>query len=254
MSDEAARVMTDAETDAAERLAEKRLAEARACPADADVEAQVQESLRRPYRMEVRGDPEEGYLATAPELPGCMTAGGTPDEALRLLRDAMASWIEATILAGDPVPEPGEDRNNGRLLLWIPRSLHARLAEQARRGKVSTDQLAVTLLAEGSGQEFERLSGNLERALRISALPPGPEREFRRLLFEMTRVILSGDRWDPSQDAPGSMSVAAVNAYIRFMASLPPEIMDEVKRRIIEFPAHGPSSPGSRIDRLGNSR
>lgn len=51
--------------------------------------AYVEELLRRPYRMVIRGTPEEGYLAEAPELPGCITAGETPEEALALLRDAM---------------------------------------------------------------------------------------------------------------------------------------------------------------------
>jgi predicted RNase H-like HicB family nuclease len=90
-------VMSDAELRAAEELAEARLAEGRQRPVNAAVEERVRGYLRCPYRMEVRGNPDEGYLATAPELPGCMTAGETPEAALQMLRDAMATWIEATI-------------------------------------------------------------------------------------------------------------------------------------------------------------
>jgi antitoxin HicB len=153
MTNKATRVMSDADMDAAERLAEARIAEARARPSDSDVEARVREFLRRPYRMEVRGNPEEGYLATAPELPGCLTAGETPEEALRLLQDAMATWIEAAIAAGDPVPQPDDDRYSGRMLLRIPKSLHARLAEQAGCENVSMNQFALVLLAESLVRE-----------------------------------------------------------------------------------------------------
>jgi antitoxin HicB len=36
-----------------------------------------------------------GYLATVPDLPGCMSDGDTPEEALKNLQEAIASWIEA---------------------------------------------------------------------------------------------------------------------------------------------------------------
>src|SRR5216684_1926955 len=104
MSDEATRVMSDAEIEAADRLAEKRRAEAQTHSVDPDLNARIQDYLRRPYRMEVRGNRVDGYLATATELPGCMTGGETPEDALRSLRDAMATWLEATIVAGTPIP------------------------------------------------------------------------------------------------------------------------------------------------------
>src|ERR1035437_10298629 len=155
MTDEATRVMSEADLNAAEDLVEARLAAARTRVRNPAVEISVQNYLRRPYRMEVRGNSEEGYLALAPELPGCITAGETPDEALRMLRDAMATWIEAAIVAGGTVPEPDEDRYSGRMLLRMPKSLHAHLATQAGRENVSINQLAVTLLARGLGEGRE---------------------------------------------------------------------------------------------------
>jgi len=35
-----------------------------------------------------------GYLASVPELPGCMSDGETPEEALRNVQEAIASWLE----------------------------------------------------------------------------------------------------------------------------------------------------------------
>ncbi len=38
--------------------------------------------IRRPYLMDVCGDRVEGYLTSAPELPGRFTAGTTPRDAI----------------------------------------------------------------------------------------------------------------------------------------------------------------------------
>jgi len=35
-----------------------------------------------------------GYIATVPDLPGCMSDGDTAEEALRNVQDAIASWLE----------------------------------------------------------------------------------------------------------------------------------------------------------------
>ena len=34
-----------------------------------------------------------GYLAIVPDLPGCMSDGETPEEALKNVQEAIASWI-----------------------------------------------------------------------------------------------------------------------------------------------------------------
>jgi len=52
--------------------------------------------------------PEDGggFVATVPDLPGCMSDGETPEEALANVRDAMAAWIEEARALGRSVPEP----------------------------------------------------------------------------------------------------------------------------------------------------
>lgn len=47
-----------------------------------------------------------GFLATVPDLPGCMSDGETPEEAISNVRDAIAVWIEAAQEMGRPVPPP----------------------------------------------------------------------------------------------------------------------------------------------------
>lgn len=47
-----------------------------------------------------------GFAATVPDLPGCMSDGETPEEALANVRDAIAAWIEEAHALGRTVPKP----------------------------------------------------------------------------------------------------------------------------------------------------
>jgi len=47
-----------------------------------------------------------GYLATVPDLPGCMSDGETPEEALKNVQDAIVSWIEAAKEWKQEIPKP----------------------------------------------------------------------------------------------------------------------------------------------------
>lgn len=61
------------------------------------------------YEVVIRPLSEEdggGFLATVPELPGCMSDGETQQEALENVYDAALCWIEACRKSGREVPEP----------------------------------------------------------------------------------------------------------------------------------------------------
>ena len=47
-----------------------------------------------------------GFLATVPDLPGCMSDGETRAEALANVEDAISVWIHTAREAGLPIPEP----------------------------------------------------------------------------------------------------------------------------------------------------
>jgi antitoxin HicB len=47
-----------------------------------------------------------GYLASVPDLPGCMSDGETPEEALKNVQDAIASWIESAKEWNLDIPQP----------------------------------------------------------------------------------------------------------------------------------------------------
>jgi len=52
--------------------------------------------------------PEDGggFLATVPDLPGCMSDGETPEDALANVKDAITSWIGEARELGRKIPKP----------------------------------------------------------------------------------------------------------------------------------------------------
>ncbi|MFG1344373.1 type II toxin-antitoxin system HicB family antitoxin [Xanthobacter autotrophicus DSM 431] len=52
--------------------------------------------------------PEDGggFIARVPDLPGCMSDGETPEEAITNVQDAISTWIEAAEDMGRTVPKP----------------------------------------------------------------------------------------------------------------------------------------------------
>ena len=49
---------------------------------------------------------ENNYSAYSPDLPGCVAAGETKEETLRLMREAIARHLEGLREDGLPIPPP----------------------------------------------------------------------------------------------------------------------------------------------------
>jgi len=47
-----------------------------------------------------------GFLATVPELPGCMSDGETRAEALVNVEDAISTWLHCARKMGRVIPQP----------------------------------------------------------------------------------------------------------------------------------------------------
>ena len=106
-----------------------------------------------------RDDDEEYWIAEILDLPGCMSDGLTPDEALNSLDDAKLAWIESQLDHGHEVPEPSDvDSFSGRLLVRMPKSLHRRLSYEAKRDDSSLNQYIISLIAAGSSSK-EQIDG-----------------------------------------------------------------------------------------------
>ena len=105
-------------------------------------------------KIELRPLAEEeggGWLAAFPDLPGCMSDGETPEEALRNAAEAEAAWLAAHQKWGKVKAE-----KPARLVARLPRGIHRDLQERANKEGVSINTMMVTLIAHGLGA----ISGN----------------------------------------------------------------------------------------------
>ena len=62
-------------------------------------------TLRYPILIEA-GDETTAFGVIVPDLPGVFSAGDSLEEALTGVEEAAAAWIDATLDAGDPIPQP----------------------------------------------------------------------------------------------------------------------------------------------------
>lgn len=92
-----------------------------------------------------------GWLLTYPDLPGCMSDGETPEEAIANGQDALDAWLKAAAEVGRDIPNPGE-LPSGKFIARVPRSLHARLSARAKQEGVSMNALVSAFLAESLGR------------------------------------------------------------------------------------------------------
>ncbi|MFN4073287.1 MAG: toxin-antitoxin system HicB family antitoxin [Thermus sp.] len=105
--------------------------------------------LNLKYPVLLVPEPEGGFTALVPDLPGCVSVGETAEEALKNVDEARQLWLETAYEHGDDIPLPASEREySGRVLLRMPKSLHRRLAEEAEREGVSLNQYIVSLLSE----------------------------------------------------------------------------------------------------------
>lgn len=105
--------------------------------------------MNLPYKIVIQKDPYGGFFAEVEELEGCMTQGETYKEAYENILEAMEGWLEVALERGITIPEPeSESQFSGKFTLRMPRSLHRRLAQKAKRENVSLNQYAIHLLSE----------------------------------------------------------------------------------------------------------
>ncbi|MDA2935232.1 type II toxin-antitoxin system HicB family antitoxin [Acidobacteria bacterium AH-259-D05] len=104
-------------------------------------------SLEYPERIDP--DPEGGFVASIPDLPGCLAYGETKIKALNSLKQSKDLWLESYYESHGEAPEPKPlQQYSGKFLLRVPRYLHQRLDESAQEEGVSLNQYIVSLLSE----------------------------------------------------------------------------------------------------------
>ena len=51
-------------------------------------------------------DEDDCFVTSVPDLPGCMSDGKTPEEAIKNTQTIISEWIEAALEDGDAIPKP----------------------------------------------------------------------------------------------------------------------------------------------------
>jgi antitoxin HicB len=113
----------------------------------------IDKTLIDSYPFTIRPLAEEdggGFAIEYPDLPGCISDGSTPEEALKHGSDAVKAYLRSCIKHGDAVPKPSAA--SGQWRQRVPRSLHARLVAKAREEGVSLNTLVTAMISEGLGQ------------------------------------------------------------------------------------------------------
>ena len=106
---------------------------------------------QQPYAMVLscaeNGDGAD-WIATVEELPGCEAHGPTPERAAAAASVAVERWVREAEAEGRDVPPPGAAAtHSGKLLVRMPRSLHAELVRASEREGTSLNAYIVAALA-----------------------------------------------------------------------------------------------------------
>ena len=128
---------------------------------------------------------DQGFIAIATDLPGCSAFGETQQDALEELQDAIHAWTQAARAAGNPIPQPsppaGDHHHSGKVLVRMPRRLHAELARAAKHEEVSLNHYIVYLLSSvASGRTLEQLVRPSRAALAAAAQSLSPGRSLAK--------------------------------------------------------------------------
>lgn len=101
----------------------------------------------------VWSDEDGGYIATSPEFENLSAFGTSAEEAIAELQAVIDIAIETYTDSGWALPTPMRIRHySGQLRVRLPKSLHARLVDEAERDGVSLNTLIVTFLSERMGE------------------------------------------------------------------------------------------------------
>lgn len=121
------------------------------------------------YPVKIEYDDEDAlFVAEFPDLPGCSAHGSTVSEAYEGAQKAKGEWLRVTLEQRLPVPKPSKARDySGRILVRLPASLHATLADRARINGASLNQYIVHLLSasalgEQVNSKLDAVTGHLQ--------------------------------------------------------------------------------------------
>jgi antitoxin HicB len=121
------------------------------------VVSELERYVNKPYPIELLED-DQTFTASHPDLPGCVSFGESPDEAVAELKKVKTLWIKGRLDSGKVIPEPSSvDDFSGKFVLRIPRALHKSLDYEARQQNVSLNQYVSHVLSNRHSQHAASL-------------------------------------------------------------------------------------------------
>ena len=111
----------------------------------------VKDYMKLPYTrlvQEINDESGHYFYGRILELDGCQSTGDTLEELYSDLDEVMESHLEVKIENNLPIPLPEQTENySGKFNVRLPKSLHQRLAIEAKNEGVSLNQLVLYKLA-----------------------------------------------------------------------------------------------------------
>lgn len=154
---------------------------------------------------------DKGYVAIAPDLPGCSAFGATKAKALKELDKAIEAWLASvdphTEVIPEPSPMPRPSSCSGKILVRVPVSLHARLVADARAEGVSLNHWIVSILS--SGPRF-----NVTGEPQIMAVVSPPVRTGQFLKFVDVSTASGSDRYRADTTGSPWASIEQMSALV----------------------------------------
>jgi predicted RNase H-like HicB family nuclease len=140
------------------------------------------------------------WVASVPDLPGCISYGETVSSAVENVQKTKALWIKGQFEHDHSIPEPTVEADfSGKFVLRVPKVLHRSLVYEARKQGVSLNHYASHLLSQRNPiNEFHQIA----KSILDSVCPPA-----------------RNSHWFYGSHAPGGMVVAGnLTGNVEFLA------------------------------------
>lgn len=113
---------------------------------------EVKDYMALPYTrlvQELNDESGHYFYGRILELDGCQSTGNTLEELYESMNEAMEGYLEVMLEEKLPIPLPETaEKYSGKFVVRVPKSLHQRLAIEAKKEGVSLNQLALYKLAQ----------------------------------------------------------------------------------------------------------
>lgn len=122
------------------------------------------------YPVVLHKDSNSDYGVTVPDLPGCFSAGGSFDDALQQVVEAIECHLEGLLLDGEPIPAPKPiefHQSNpdyaGGIWAFVTVDI-TKLSGKTRRVNITLPERVLNLMDKYANEHGESRSGLIAEA------------------------------------------------------------------------------------------